>query len=245
MRWGLAIAGCAAIAVPLRLSSAQQTPNQTAREVGNPLALVQSMDVDERMALPDTTVCFESRESTESVGTSVTNCVTHEEKDSWSVYWMRQRQGPGSAARTSWTLLAIATHRETRTSFFYKFPKAPFRGAKTPVALDPPCFACHANGPRKLRPSQDSEARIGLDVSARKLLAAFNNDIERLPAQRIVVPTDPVLRNAMFGVGADLSPHNDDACVMCHNGRRRAVLRGLHSDTAGFLRKIGAMPPHE
>lgn len=113
-----------------------------------------------------------------------------------------------------------------------------------------PCGLCHANGPRLIRPRQDSK-EAPVSWRGRLMIAALNVRIVlagRISAVEFSVLTNETQRRVPF------LPHDAKArerlslpaCAKCHGGdgllAREPLLRA-HFLSVGFLLREGAMPP--
>ncbi len=199
-----------------------------------------TIDVDAKMAEPNERVCFESMESSGSVGHSVINCVVRAAGGARTAWWLRQRkksdQNEGDDPRR-WPLFLIVVDRSAdNVASFYQFAAAPFDSNAKEVPLEVPCFNCHANGPRALRAS-----KLWGETPRSEILDAINLEIA---ADSAITPATSVQNRARFfgNEPARMTPLRLKACSNCHDGKNRAILRFAQRDTIAFMAGLG--PAH-
>lgn len=163
--------------------------------------------------------------------------------------WLMQQSHRGLAAvYEKWDRLAIVVDKSEHPyrSRFYQFTSGDldFPPGSEIVPLKARCFACHANGPRAIRPSPSTpESQVSWLDRAR--LALWNlrvksyGSVESRAGREL--PGGVPFRSRMPILSQKLPIKS---CEKCHsdNGIRKP-LRVEHLGTADFLVREGFMPP--
>lgn len=188
-------------------------------------------------------VLFRSLESLTEDGGAVFNEVRFLRGAQQDVWLMRQSHRGLGPAKETWDRLAIVVDKvfEPRRARFYQLEPGALTWDRSKLRTAPRrarCFACHANGPRAIRP-----ADAGLLDRVR--IAFLNLRIKTYgKVESVAGHEDP--SGAAFRAKLPLfrQPLKLRSCVSCHSEKGiRNELRFEHAGTAAFLVRNRLMPP--
>jgi cytochrome c553 len=202
------------------------------------------------VAADSKSIAFESRESKNNDGGSVFNqikMIWGWDKDIWL---MRQSHHGFVADTKAWDRLAIVVDKTKSPAVaeFYQLEatdgELAFDSPPKAIPFKARCFACHANGPRAIRPNWDSST-ITPDLLDHVRLAIWNvriklyGHVNSVAGQTFNEGVPFRSTHAVFSRPLDLA-----VCQHCHSkdGIRNEILLE-QVGTAYFLVKNGIMPP--
>jgi hypothetical protein len=201
------------------------------------------------LILANQPISFESLESKTQTGAPIFNQVKFVPGWKRDVWLMRQSQHGYDPDLSKWDRLAIVVDKTQRPyrADFYQFTPGRKLVLAEPAEAAPykaRCYACHANGPRAIRP-EFSSLKLRPGIMDRFAFAAMNLRVETygrvlsFPGQNF--PGGAPFRSSMpiFSRPLDMK-----TCLKCHSehGIRRP-LKLEHIGTARFLVNRGLMPP--
>jgi len=206
---------------------------------------------------PSATVIFESEESKTLEGKPVFNQVWLEKSDEQEDIWAMRQSHHGAKFYPA-DQLRIVINKNTRpyrASFFQYSEKN--GKAFEEVQYRASCFACHANGPRALRPVLNSEI-FPLEVKSRLLVALWNFKIKSYG--RVETAPETLIKEKVRAVKLKFEGAMDQdilkvkTCLYCHSdgsdpdGRwwqnhKRAPLLRQHAMSIQHLVETNQMPP--
>lgn len=158
--------------------------------------------------------------------------------------WIMQQSHHGlDASPMLWDRLAIVVDKRKRPyqAKFFQFVAGELAmGAPHEAApFGAPCFSCHANGPRAIRPKDDSGLLQKIQVSMLNIRIKSYLQVESVSGQ----PEQPA-HTFQRTHAALKEPISLPSCTMCHgDGRVRQTLTRDHLTTAQFLVEHKQMPP--
>lgn len=196
-------------------------------------------------AVEPSAVTFESWESKTDTGAAVFNQIRYLPGLDKDIWLMRQTHQGLQLEKSRWDRLAIVVDKNKgEATFFELSPSQNLEFDAKPIPFKARCFACHANGPRAVRPNFDS-AEIIPSLRERLKIVAWNLRIKsygRLHSRGSQEFLDGVpfqSRHEILSKQLHLA-----TCERCHatNGIRHELTRE-QLGTAQFLVKQGVMPP--
>jgi len=194
-------------------------------------------------------IVFQSLESKTGNGGPVFNQVKFIPGWNRDIWLMRQTHEGYDRDYTRWDRLAIVVDKTQRPyrAVFYQFrPGAELRLASESEAapFKARCFACHANGPRAIRPDGDShEGRLSF---GQKFAISILNLRVKTYGRVNSTPAKAIQGGAPFRSALNIfsRPLGLKTCVRCHSSSGiRNELKLEHLGTARFLVQHGIMPP--
>jgi len=165
-------------------------------------------------------VSFTSKESKTIEHKEVLNKVTLKRFPSKDI-WIMQQYHSGHNNK-EWDTIEIIINKEKSPYSVLYLQKDGDK--KIPLKAD--CFRCHVNGPRIIRP------KYNLSIKEKAIVFAYNS---------IMKSYGKVAQPQYKNKGTKLKALN--ACLDCHNGMIRSILKKEHSDTITFLVQNNYMPP--
>lgn len=198
-------------------------------------------------ALLPTAVTFESLESKTGEGKAIHNEVTLFEEGKKDIWIMRQtHSGPG-LAKDEWDRIAIVVDKSARpkSAVFYQLAPGALGWDEnaTKVEFRAPCYMCHSNGPRVIRPNP--QGTTNLNALERIRVALWNVRIARYG--RVESKSGQNVGNVPFRFESALDNEvlRLRPCFACHNDSKqgRRILTRQHVATIDFLMKHQLMPP--
>ena len=197
----------------------------------------------------NTPITFESLESKTELGAPVFNQVKLIPGWARDVWLMRQSHHGFDPDYSRWDRLAIVVEKNKRPyrATFYQYApgsELQFAGANKPVPYKARCFACHANGPRAVRPEFNSPI-AALNTDQKIAIALWNLRIKTY-GRVASVPGQNSKEGAPFKSAMPIlsRPLGIQTCIRCHSDHGiRNELKLEHLGTARFLVKRGIMPP--
>lgn len=201
----------------------------------------------------DQELFIESLESKTSSDSSVFNKIKWFRFKDIDVWMMNQSHHGAGADAKHWERLAIVidkTQSPMRARFYQleagplvwseHFKEKPFRVS---------CFMCHNNGPRAIRPNNDSSV---MELSLRDQIKIFYWNLRmksygRIMASAVHDEQDKILKTPF----RYQSPYENEAlkvstCMQCHKEEgfmARGLLRRQQWPTIAFMLESGQMPP--
>jgi hypothetical protein len=196
--------------------------------------------------LHQSAVQFVSAESSASIDAVVTNAVILRKFKKYDVWLMQQDHGVPRKALSTVGIFMDMTPRIPKAYYFelagvLEQPQGPRF-----IPLSAQCFACHASGPRYLRPGiYAGKGKLGTD--ARNTIKHLNETILRYGNVETHIPPNdnemPAGRVAFHGPEAwkPLAGAARKVCQDCHSARTgiRAPLLQQHVTTARYLEHHG------
>jgi len=196
-------------------------------------------------AIEPSAVTFESLESKTMDEGPVFNQIRFLPSRVKDIWLMRQTHHGFLEPQEKWDRLAIVVDKHSGVATFYELaPNENLEFEAKPIPYKARCLACHANGPRAIRPNYDS-ADVLPSVRDRIKIALWNlriktyGQLQSRGAQEFSEGVPFQSKHALF-----LKPLHLATCEHCHsaNGiRHELTLEQL--GTAQFLVKQGQMPP--
>lgn len=194
----------------------------------------------------ETAIVFESLESKTQGDLPVYNRVKFVPGESQDLWLMQQSHHGLDSIYTEWDLLAIVvnkTKEPLEASFYQLKPGQLDFDPRNNAPLKARCFACHANGPRALRPKLDSQLAVSLSDRIRiqlwNLRIKTYGKVVGQPGQ--LVPEGVPFRATQVALQ---TPLKLKSCEPCHTDHGiRNVLRYEHITTVKFLIRNDSMPP--
>jgi len=188
---------------------------------------------------------FQSLESKSMSDGPVFNNIRFQSSSKKDVWIMQQGHEGLQVEKTKWDRLALVIDKNEKPYQAKFYQLAPgelnFTNENEIIANKARCFACHASGPRVIRPNPD----FALSLKERAQILLWNLKIKMYPKMTLApgkiysegVPFKS--RHAYFSQKLNLP-----SCVKCHSSEGiRGELTLEHAGTAAFLVKHGAMPP--
>lgn len=194
-------------------------------------------------------ITFESLESKTETGSPVFNQVQFQGGWNQDVWLMKQSHHGHELPLANWDRLAIVvdkTVKPYRASFYQFTPaqKLEFGGPSESAPYKAMCFACHANGPRAVRPQFHSES-VAVSLPDRIRIALWDlrvktyGRVDSVPGAEIPGGAPFKSRHAILSLPLGLK-----TCTHCHSPNGfRSELKLEHLSTARFLVNQGIMPP--
>jgi hypothetical protein len=193
-----------------------------------------------------TPVVFQSLESVTETGAPVYNRVRLLPGWNRDIWLMQQSHHGLDAEFGKWDRLAIVVDKTTRPyrADFYQLAPGELAYEDAPVPLKARCFACHANGPRAVRPDFDSP-NAGLNLASVLRTAVWNLRIRgygRVESRPGHTFQDGVPFKSTLSILS--RPLELGTCSHCHApDGDRGELKLEHLGTALFMIERGFMPP--
>ena len=195
----------------------------------------------------NSSIRFESLESQTKEGKAVFNEVTFKKDGTKDVWLMRQSHAGLNAGLEKWDRLAIVVDPAKEEAIFYQFKpgqKLEFASQAEAAPYRARCYACHANGPRAIRPNfSSSEIQLSFPEKARIILWNLKiktyGKLSGLSGQSLKKGSP---FKSEFPVAS--RPLDLKSCTPCHSQDGiRSPLRLEHVSTARFLIQKNIMPP--
>jgi hypothetical protein len=194
----------------------------------------------------DSTVTFQSLESTTETGLPVFNEIKFLPGSETDIWIMRQSHKGLTSDHGTWDRLAIVVNKSKAEAKFYQLTSGEmnFSGEAEAQPLKARCFACHSNGPRGIRPNYDSEL-IAPPFIQKLQVALWNLRIKtygRIQSKEgLQFSTGTKFKSDLPLLQTKLQLKS---CTHCHSetGIRNA-LSLEQIGTANFMIKNGIMPP--
>lgn len=185
--------------------------------------------------LSQKSVTFQSLESETETGAPVFNQVSWQPGLKQDVWLMRQSQGQFHKDMGSWDKLKIVVDKSKRPYQARFYQEGGYKAR---------CFACHANGPRAIRPQWQSPA-VDNNVLDRLRVAVWNMRIKTYGRVESVPGQDDTHSTPFRSQHQILArPLGLTSCLRCHaSGGLRNPLTVEHLGTARFMLEKGLMPP--
>jgi hypothetical protein len=196
-------------------------------------------------------VIIESEESKTIDDKPVFNKINWQSSDTQDVWMMNQSHGGAMLPAHEWERLAIVIDKTKtpHTARYYQLEPGPLEWPKDSSTKMPkatpyrvPCYMCHANGPRAIRPTGDISLKDKLRIILWNLKiksygrVVLHPDHESPPSKEWAVKWESSFMN---------EPLKVKACVICHKESgfaARGTLKRQHIPTIQFLVDKGHMP---
>lgn len=201
----------------------------------------------------DQEVFIESRESKTSVQGPVFNKIKWFSLKGKDVWMMNQSHHGPHADENSWDRLAIVVDnsQSPKVARFYQFEPGPleWREGLVEKPFRVSCFMCHNNGPRAIRPNEDSlfvrtSLRDKIKISYWNLRMKLYG---RVIASSVHDQQDPTqMPPFRFRSGYENESLKLATCIKCHKESgfwARGELKRQQASTIKFMFESGQMPP--
>lgn len=200
-------------------------------------------------------VFLESLESKNQFGEPVFNRIKLMSTNERDIWMMNQSHHGKNTPDENWDRLAIVVDKTTQpfTARYYQLPAGPLIWSENPVTkpFRVSCFMCHNNGPRVIRPNNQSATH---PINSIETIQIFFLNFKIRSYPRILPDATHLGKTDSVGAPFRWTGNYENetlevkACTKCHNEigpRARGKLTRQQTPTIRFMVESGFMPPHD